>query len=75
MNRHLITAFPTAGAPDGTGGPRSASDRDERGASLVEYTLMLSLILLVALASVSAFGSSVGDSVDDSASRVVAAGG
>jgi len=47
----------------------------ERGASLVEYVLMLSLILLVALAGVSAFGTSIGDSVDDSASRVVMAGG
>lgn len=28
----------------------------ERGASLVEYVLMISLILLVALAGVSAFG-------------------
>ncbi|MEZ5244080.1 MAG: hypothetical protein R2707_03215 [Acidimicrobiales bacterium] len=46
-----------------------------RGASLVEYVLMLSLILLVALAGVSAFGTSIGDSVDDSASRVVTAGG
>ena len=47
----------------------------ERGASLVEYVLMLSLILLVALAGVSAFGTSIGESVDDSASRVVTAGG
>lgn len=47
----------------------------ERGASLVEYVLMLSLIMLVALAGVSAFGTSIGDSVDDSASRVVMAGG
>lgn len=48
--------------------------RDERGASLVEYVLMLSLILLVALAGVSAFGSTLGENVDDSASRVAAAG-
>ena len=47
----------------------------ERGASLVEYVLMISLILLVALAGVSAFGASIGDSVDDSASRVVTASG
>jgi len=47
----------------------------ERGATLVEYVLMLSLILLVALAGVSAFGTTLGDSVDDSASRVVTAGG
>ncbi|MFT5204655.1 MAG: Flp pilus assembly pilin Flp [Candidatus Aldehydirespiratoraceae bacterium] len=47
----------------------------ERGASLVEYILLLSLILLVALAGVSAFGTTIGDNVDDSASRVVAASG
>lgn len=46
-----------------------------RGASLVEYVLMLSLILLVALAGVSAFGSTLGGNLDDSASRVVAAQG
>lgn len=46
----------------------------DRGASLVEYVLMLSLIMLVALASVSAFGSTLGGSIDDSASRVVSAG-
>ena len=51
------------------------SEGAERGASLVEYVLMLSLILLVALAGVSAFGEGVGGSIDDSASRVVAAGG
>ncbi|MDG2026473.1 MAG: hypothetical protein P8J50_05145 [Acidimicrobiales bacterium] len=46
-------------------------------ASLVEYALLLSLIMLVALAlaSASAFGSTVSGSVDDSASRVVSAGG
>ena len=48
--------------------------QNERGASLVEYVLMISLILLVALAGVSAFGTSIGDSVDDSANRVVTAG-
>ena len=46
----------------------------DRGASLVEYVLMLSLILLVALASVSAFGETLGENVDDSASRVAWAG-
>lgn len=47
----------------------------QRGASLVEYVLMLSLILLVALAGVSAFGTTLGDNVDNSASRIVVAGG
>ena len=36
---------------------------------------MLSLILLVALAGVSAFGTTLGDNVDGSASRIVSAGG
>ena len=50
-------------------------DRSERGASLVEYVLLLSLIAMVCLASVSAFGAGVGANLDDSASRVVTAGG
>lgn len=62
MNRHHGNDEPTI-------------ETAERGASLVEYVLMLSLILLVALAGVSAFGTSIGDSVDDSASRVVTASG
>lgn len=64
MNRHIDRR------DDQTG---SGEDAD-RGASLVEYVLMLSLILLVALAGVSAFGTTLGENVDDSASRVVAAG-
>jgi Flp pilus assembly pilin Flp len=47
---------------------------EQRGAALVEYVLLLSLIVLVTLAGVSAFGGSVSGSVDDSASRVVAVG-
>ena len=45
----------------------------ERGASLVEYVLLFSLIFLVCLASVTAFGEGINDSVNDSSSRVVAA--
>lgn len=45
----------------------------ERGASLVEYALLFSLIFLVCLASVTVFGEGVSDSVNDSSSRVVAA--
>ena len=62
MNRHHASTRPHCDEPT------------ERGASLVEYVLMLSLILLVALAGVSAFGSTLGDNVDDSASRIAAAG-
>ena len=47
----------------------------DRGASLVEYVLLLSLIVLVALAGLTAFGSTVGDNIDDSASRIVTAVG
>ena len=56
-------------------GNDEAGTATERGASLVEYVLMLSLIILVALAGVSAFGETLGGSVDDSASRVVTANG
>ena len=56
------------------GNDETGAATTERGASLVEYVLMLSLVLLAALAGVSAFGTSIGDSVDDSASRVVNAG-
>ena len=47
----------------------------DRGATLVEYVLLLSLIVLVCLASLTAFGDTVGGNIDSSASRVVAAGG
>jgi Flp pilus assembly pilin Flp len=47
----------------------------DTGATLVEYTLLLSLIAIVCLAALSAFGSTNSDSVNDSASRIVAAGG
>ncbi len=46
----------------------------ERGASLVEYVLLVSLIFLVCLASVSVFGEGISDSVNDSSSRIVTAG-
>lgn len=44
----------------------------ERGAALVEYVLVFSLIVLVCLASVTTFGGGVNDSVTDSSNRVVA---
>jgi Flp pilus assembly pilin Flp len=62
VNRHRRDAKPrTLGA--------------DRGVTLVEYVLVLSLIVLVALAGLSAFGSTLGDDSDDSAGRVVTAGG
>ena len=48
---------------------------EPRGASLVEYVLVLSLIVLVTIASVSAFGTGIGENIDDSASRLTTAGG
>jgi Flp pilus assembly pilin Flp len=63
MHRH---SPPRPGAP--------FEEMSERGASLVEYVLMLSLIALVALGSVTAVGDTLSDSVDDSASRVAWAG-
>ncbi len=40
------------------GGPAGTPDRRERGASLVEYALLLSLIAIVAFSAVSFFGDS-----------------
>jgi pilus assembly protein Flp/PilA len=40
-------------------------DRDDRGASLVEYALLVSLIAVVALVAVGALGGSVSDQFDD----------
>ena len=54
---------------------RSGRISGDSGASLVEHTLLLSLIALACLAGLSAFGSSTGDSVGDSASRIVTAQG
>ncbi len=46
-----------------------------RGASLVEYTLLLSLIVLVALAGITAFGGTLNGSIDDSSNKIIIAGG
>ena len=48
--------------------------RDEGGASLVEYALLLALIAVVCVGAVSYFGSTSGNSVGNSSSRIVAAG-
>ena len=47
---------------------------DERGASLVEYCLMVALIALMCLGAIAYFGSSSGNSVSNSSSRIVSAG-
>lgn len=64
MNRHIVRHT-----------DRTDTVAGDRGASFVEYALLLSLIVLVCLASLTAFGDGVSDNVDDSASRVVTAGG
>lgn len=47
----------------------------DSGASLVEYTLLLTLIAIVCLAALTAFGSTNSDSVDNSVSRIITAQG
>jgi pilus assembly protein Flp/PilA len=47
--------------------------RDDRGASLVEYALLISLIAIVCMGAISYFGSSNAGSVDDSATKIVVA--
>lgn len=69
VNRHLIVRDHVESTNDH---PAASGDR---GASLVEYVLLVGLIFLVCLASVTVFGDGVSGSVDKSASRVVTAGG
>lgn len=64
VNRHLVESTNDHLAAKG-----------DRGASLVEYVLLVGLIFLVCLASVTVFGDGVSGSVDGSASRIVIAGG
>lgn len=45
---------------------------DERGASLVEYALLVSLIALVALAAVALFGIALADEYSEIASNIPA---
>jgi len=47
---------------------------DERGASLVEYSLLVALIAIVAFAAMVFFGESISSSVDDSGSKIINAG-
>ena len=48
--------------------------RGERGASLVEYVLLVSLIALVCISAITFFGSSNRGGLDNSASSIVNAG-
>ena len=49
---------------------RARFGRTERGASLVEYVLLVMLIVLVCIASVAFFGTSNRDEVNDVGSRI-----
>lgn len=58
---------------DGSTDP-SLSRADERGASLVEYALLVALIALACVLAIAYFGGSVGDSFSRSGSSIVGAG-
>ena len=46
------------------------SHRNERGASFVEYALLTALIAIVCLAAVTMIGSTTGESLSSTASRI-----
>ena len=46
------------------------TDRDERGASFVEYALLTALIAIVCLAAVTMIGDTTGESLSSTASRL-----
>ena len=50
------------------------SNRDERGASLVEYALLVGLIALVCIAALAFFGNSMGSKYNTIGSSVAKAG-
>lgn len=52
-----------------------AHTKDERGASLVEYALLVALIAVVCIAAVSALGSSASDTFDSVTDSLPGAGG
>jgi len=47
---------------------------NERGASLVEYALLVALIAMVCLVAITYFGSSTGHNLSTSGSKIVNAG-
>jgi len=58
--------------PDGEPGERP--ERNERGASLVEYALLVALIAVVLVGAVTMLGSATGERMSDSASTLSQAG-
>lgn len=53
---------------------RRQDDGSERGASLVEYALLVALIGVVCIAAITQFGGSNGEGIDRSADSIVNAG-
>lgn len=53
-------------------GPLMPRARDERGASLVEYALLIALIAVVLIGAVSTFGESVGNMYTDTSDKMEA---
>lgn len=49
--------------------------RDDRGAGLIEYTLLIALIAIVCFGAITYFGTSSGNSVGNSCSRIATAAG
>lgn len=49
--------------------------RDDRGAGLIEYVLLMALIALVCFGALSYFGNESGNSVSDSCSEIATATG
>jgi len=56
-------------APDG-----ESEASGERGASLIEYALLLALIAVVCIGALQYFGNESGNSINTSTSRIVDAG-
>ena len=48
------------------------NEQGERGASLVEYALLIALIAVVCIGAVTAFGSATGTSISRSGTSIVA---
>ena len=56
-------------------GHRHPNSDDDRGASLVEYALLLALIAVVCLSALAFFGSNLRGNIDRSGQSIVSVGG
>jgi pilus assembly protein Flp/PilA len=52
--------------------PRAGRGKRDRGASLVEYALLLALLVVVCIGAVTLFGGATNDSLDRSGTSIVA---